>query len=127
MMSSIATMGVAENAINAWDRALSARSTNLNDLETEMFSSSHRLKRWTISQRGKRKKGKGTFRPPASRLNANQTQTKLTSSKRSQQCVDQLKQGFAKLLGSSPKRTGIDSTNEAIEGLLAVRQSEFVR
>jgi len=83
MMSSIATMGVAETQSTPWDRELSARFNNLNDLETEMSQLFSQAEALDISQKRQKKKAKELFDRASKPAQCQQTKHKLTSSRES--------------------------------------------
>jgi len=124
MMSSIATMGVAENAINALGQNTIRKINDLNDLETEMsqlFSQAEALD--DLAKEAKGKKAKELFdRAQQARLNAEQTQTQVDElHEEVNNAVDQAQAGIrqAARQALTEAEQEIDSTNEAIKAYSA--------
>ncbi len=118
MMSSIATMGVAENAINALGQNTIRKINDLNDLETEMsqlFSQAEALD--DLAKEAKGKKAKELFdRAQQARLNAEQTQTQ----------VDELHEEVNNAVDQAQAGNG-QSTKEKLQLAQRVRSSDKLK
>jgi len=120
MMSSIATMSVAENAISALDQNTIQKINDLNGLESQMaqlFSEAETLD--DLAEQATGKKAKELFeRAQRARLEAEQTQTELEELNAEVNGeIEQAQAGIrqAARQGLSEAEQEIDSTNQAIK------------
>lgn len=120
MMSSIATMSVAENAIRALDQSTIQKINDLNGLESQMaqlFSQAESLDE--LAEKAKGRKANDLFeRAQQARLQAEETQTQLEEL--NEEVNDEIEQAEAAIRqaarqGLSQAEQEIDSTNEAIK------------
>ena len=120
MMSSIATMGVAENAISALDQSTIQKINDLNGLEsqmTQLFSQAETLD--DLAQKATGTKASELFeRAQQARLEAEQTQTQLEELNQEvngeiEQAQAGIRQAARQALSEAEQE--IDSTNEAIK------------
>ena len=120
MMSSIATMGVAENAITALDQSTIQKINDLNGLESEMaqlFSQAEALDE--LAHKAKGKRATDLFeRAQQARLEAEQKQTQVDElNEEVTEEIDQaeaaIRQAARQALAQAEQE--IDSTNEAIK------------
>jgi uncharacterized protein with von Willebrand factor type A (vWA) domain len=120
MMSSIATMSVAENAITALDQSTIEKINDLNGLESQMaqlFSQAESLDE--LAEKAKGRKANDLFeRAQQARLQAEETQTQLEEL--NEEVNHEIEQAEAAIRqaarqGLSQAEQEIDSTNEAIK------------